>query len=108
MEKLHDQVERVGIFLEFLSELVRRWIVKKRNVLIQVWHDEFITELLEMRQTAQVATDRGFKLAQHTQRLDIKQLDAAGLEQSCDIRRIVVGVKANIRNGGIWPASSDR
>ena len=41
--ELHIGIERLGINLESFSEFLRRWVVKKRNVLVQIRHDEFIT-----------------------------------------------------------------
>ena len=41
--KFHSCLERLGVNLEPLSQFLCGWIVKKRNVLVQVRHDQCVT-----------------------------------------------------------------
>jgi len=43
VRKLHVRVQSVGVNLEPLSQFFRGRIVKERNVLVQIRHDQFVT-----------------------------------------------------------------
>ena len=43
VRKLHVGVQSVGVNLEAFSQFLGRRIVKERNVLVDVRHDQFVT-----------------------------------------------------------------
>src|ERR1700730_4543191 len=77
VEKFYYQIEPVRVFFESLPEFFGGWIIKERNVLIEIWHNQFVAQFLEMGYRTQVSANCRLELAKHGQSFDVEQLDPA-------------------------------
>ena len=57
VSKVHSFFQSFGIYLELFSQFLRGRIVKEGNVLVQIRHDQFVTQFLIARHAGQSPTD---------------------------------------------------
>ena len=88
--KFHSGLQSFGIYLEPFSQFLGGWIVKERNVLVEIRHDQFVAQFLIARHAAQSPADNRFVVAQCPERLHVEQLDAAGLQHRGQVAWAVV------------------
>src|ERR1043166_6050205 len=71
VKELYRRVEHVRIFFETSSQFFGSGIIKKRNVLVEIRHDQLVTELLVMVHLVQAAPNDRFELRseEHTSEL---------------------------------------
>jgi len=89
--EFHRCLQGFRIYFKTLPQFFRRRIVKKRTVLIQIRHDQFVAQFLIALEAAQSPADDRFVVAQRSQRFQVEQLSPAGLEQGREIAWTVIG-----------------
>ena len=91
VSKFQSCVQSFGIYLESFAQFLGSRIVKEGNFLIEIWHDQLVAQFLIARHAAQSPADNRFVIAQRSERLQVEQLDAAGLQRRGKVAGTVVG-----------------
>ena len=93
VSEFHRCFQSFGVHFETFSQFPGSGIVKEREVLIEIWHNQFVAQFLIMRHAAESPPDDRFIIAQRSERLYIEQLNPARLKERGKIARIVIGRK---------------
>jgi hypothetical protein len=58
VEKIHAHLQLLGVLREPFPQRFRGWIVKERNILVQIRHDQLVAYSLVMHDAAETAAER--------------------------------------------------
>src|SRR5262245_18063498 len=79
VREFYSGFQSIGINLESFSQLLCRRIVKKGNVLVEIRHDQLVTQFLVTCQRTETPANYGFKSSDSHQCFGVEQLNTAGL-----------------------------